>query len=417
MNVPVIEWGTGSYRGYDPVSRSTIESSSLEELVNRMGRPKAVGLALGRRVALLKYVTLPDVQREQMALIVDLQLDQMFPVGGGEMTSDFHVIGKNGTGVKAVVVAARNEMLRTAIEELKAQGIKTIWMSPTALAAAEAGKQAGQQQAVVVELTAEGVGFDVVVDGSVVYSRSSAVPDSVEGMEQEIARTLQTAKVDHAPMVGIGGLKSDMATAMLDASSLEMLSGHEPKLVFELPEVRAARTMDRVRSRRNLGSLLLLAAVAAIALVMTDREDNKRKIDSALRTPTRVLVNRKSTSTELSKRIAETAAPLVVVNHTFNPAQTPSDVMIILSEATSVELWLTGVTLERGRPVQIRGTATTQEAVARFVQALSQNERFREVNLLFANDGKIDDTPIVLFSVTAHVMGNYPVIDKGSVKK
>jgi Tfp pilus assembly protein PilN len=416
VSTPVIEWGSGTFRGYDPVSRATIEANDLTELLDRMGRPKAVGLALGRRVTLLKYITLPDVGRDQMTSIVELQLEQMFPVGDAGLSSEFTVVGKNGTGVKAVVVAARNEILRYAVQQLRDRGVKTVWMAPTALASIEAAKVAGQPDSVVVEQTKDELGFDVLQAGAVVYSRTSPLPETAEGMEQEIRRTLQTAKVDDVPMVGIGGLRSDMAAAMLQPSSLELLSATQPKLVLELPEDRAGRAMGELRSRRTLAVLLCAAAFIAVALVGTTREDLAKKIAKYLRPLTTDVKKYNDRIGLMEKEIASMKPAQEMVQRTYLPAQQPTDVMITLSQATSPELWMTGVTYERGRVLQIRGTATSQGAVSSFVQALSADERFRDVTLMFANDGKIDETPVVLFSIQAHIMGNVPIIDKGKKK-
>lgn len=416
MSVPVVEWGSSVYRGYDPVSRATIENADLAELLVQLGRPKAVGLALGRRVALLKYVTLPDVSRDQMSSILELQLEQMFPVGEAGLSSDFTTIGKNGTGVKAVVVAARNEILRYALQQLRDLGVKTVWISPTALASAEAGRVAGQLDAVVVERTADGLGFDVLQHGAVVYSRTSPLPESAEGMEQELRRTLQTARVDDAPVVGIGGLRTDMAAAMLEPSSLELLSTHQPKLILELPEDKAARAVAGIKSRRNLAFLLCGVAALAVALVGTGREDLAKKNERYLRPLTLGVKNYTNRIDVMNKQIASIQPSKDLIARTYTPPQAPSDVLITLSEATTPELWLTGVTFERGRALQIRGTATSQAAVSTFVQTLASNPRFRDVTLMFANDGKIDETPVVLFSVQAHVMGNVPVITKGKGK-
>lgn len=416
MSVPVVEWGSSTFRGFDPVSRTTVESADLGELLDRMGRPKAVGLALGRRVTLLKYITLPDVSRDQMASILELQLEQMFPVGEAGLTSEFSVVGKNGTGVKAVVVAARNEILRYAVQQLRDRGVKTVWMSPTALASAEAARSVGQPDAVVVERSGDALGFDVLQQGAVVYSRISPLPESAEAMEQELRRTLQTAKVDDAPVVGLGGLRSDMAVAMLEPNALELLSTHQPKLVLELPEEKAARAMGVLRSRRTLAVLLCAAAALAVAVVGVGREDQAKKMEVLVR-PISSDVKRLNTRIELVEKQIGTYKPAQdLATRTYTPPQQPSDVMITLSEATTADLWLTGVTFERGRALQVRGTATSQAAVSTYVQSLSSNARFRDVTLVFANDGKIDETPVVLFSIQAHVMGNVPVVDKGKTR-
>ncbi len=73
--------------------------------------------------------------------------------------------------------------------------------------------------------------------------------------------------------------------------------------------------------------------------------------------------------------------------------------------------WLTGLTWERGKPIQIRGTALNSDLVSELIASLAVNERLRDVELQYANDGEIETTPVVQFNVTAHVVGNLPLAE------
>ena len=43
--------------------------------------------------------------------------------------------------------------------------------------------------------------------------------------------------------------------------------------------------------------------------------------------------------------------------------------------------------------------------------------RFRNVQLIFANNAEIEGTPVVQFAITAHVVGNFPLVDDAGKKR
>ncbi|MEQ1936136.1 MAG: PilN domain-containing protein [Fimbriimonadaceae bacterium] len=74
-------------------------------------------------------------------------------------------------------------------------------------------------------------------------------------------------------------------------------------------------------------------------------------------------------------------------------------------------LWLTGMGLERGKEGTVRGIATTNDVLSKYLDALSEDPRFRDVKLLFANNSEIEGQPVVNFSITAHIVGNFPLME------
>ena len=72
--------------------------------------------------------------------------------------------------------------------------------------------------------------------------------------------------------------------------------------------------------------------------------------------------------------------------------------------------------MERGKHIQIRGTAKTSETVAEYIRALQAEPRFRDVRLVFANNAAIETNQVVQFSVSAFPVGNLPLIEFGKKK-
>ena len=73
--------------------------------------------------------------------------------------------------------------------------------------------------------------------------------------------------------------------------------------------------------------------------------------------------------------------------------------------------------MDRGRPIQIRGTALTNEAVTQFVNTLGGSERFRDVQLVNASTAKIEQTEVVNFTMNVTAVANVPLPKPQKAKK
>jgi hypothetical protein len=95
----------------------------------------------------------------------------------------------------------------------------------------------------------------------------------------------------------------------------------------------------------------------------------------------------------------------------FEPKQRLGDVTFLVNNLCPEGLWLTGLTIERGKLALIRGTAINGEAVYKYLDRLTTQDRFRDVKLVFANNGQIEKVSVVQFSISAHVVGNLPLAE------
>jgi hypothetical protein len=117
---------------------------------------------------------------------------------------------------------------------------------------------------------------------------------------------------------------------------------------------------------------------------------------------------------ELDKGTA-LASLATTLNRSFKPAQTFSDVFTLASNAAPTGVWLTGMSLERGKVLTIRGVSMKGEAVVGYQTALVNEPRFRDVKLVFATNTLIENNPVVQFSISAFPVGNLPLTE--STKK
>jgi Tfp pilus assembly protein PilN len=100
-----------------------------------------------------------------------------------------------------------------------------------------------------------------------------------------------------------------------------------------------------------------------------------------------------------------------VLTRGLKPGQRISDALLSVANDVPEGVWLTGMSLDRGKPMVLRGTAKSSEGVSEFVNKLSSNPRLREAKLVFANQGSLNQTPVVQFSITAVAVANLPLVD------
>jgi Tfp pilus assembly protein PilN len=343
-----------------------------------------------------------------------MRLDQTFPIASSDLAADFSFMDDvSGEGRLASAAAVSVDQIRSAIESLKSAGFKAEKIVPAALGGLAFAQSRGMSDAMVVSHDGEAVSIDVVAGGHLVYSRSAIGPQSASFIEAEIARTAAASGSLEPTIVTAGGLELAGVDQVNNQTTLEELSHSSASdLILELPEHREAAA-QAVNRRWGLYSIFAFAAAACvISFVWDDYDKANNKVELTTKayrgTKTARTKELRSIEAELDKAGAASKALQTV----FEPAQTPLDAVIVAGNSAPKSVWLTGITAERGRPLQIRGTSKTSQDAATFVEQLGANERLRDVNLVFTNNANIDETPVVQFSVTAHVIGNLPLIEK-----
>jgi Tfp pilus assembly protein PilN len=256
----------------------------------------------------------------------------------------------------------------------------------------------------VVERTPVGLTLDVVHDGIVRFSRVAAADSDPE---VEARRMMAAADSGTLPVVAAGGLNLPGALMVAD-TSLGLLA-EAPAFTFERSEDRIRVAQRRIAARTRMGALMMAAALLLATLVWVERNDAQAVVTRAGGAWARELSKLRSIrDTEIDK--AQRAAAIEsAVKSAFQPAQPLSDLTAVIADSLPSSVWLTGLTVERGKPVQIRGTATQSNDVAALVDRLGTSSRFREVRLVFANSARIEQTPVIQFSITAVAVGNLPM--------
>ncbi len=326
----------------------------------------------------------------------------------------------NGEGRLAIVAAVRSEELRNLNADLKASGWRAINILPSAFGSLLVAERAGLADCTVVQKSDEGWTLDVIHRSELRYSR--AIPETVpaEGLEEEVVRTYAAAGLPCAQILTAGGLRLDFASVKTDTTSLELLATPRAEAIgidLVLFEDALAAQAKRQANRTRAAALMVVAAVLASAYVINLRSTAQSVIDSQKSIWARADRKTDSLLAEQKDRLASATAIGTDLLGAFHPAQRTSDILTIIGNTAPTGVWLTGVDVERGKPLMIRGTATNSESVASFVRALTSSDRFREVRLVFANNGTIEQRPVVQFSIQGTATGNLPLAEPAQVGK
>ena len=387
----VVEWSPGGIRAWSPADRQVIEVAKISDLRGRIEGP--VILALGRDAAFTKVIHLPEGSLDEVQQILRLQLHQHVPISGTDAACGLKRLGDRVSGgVPYLLAATKADTLRQIESELSENRMHAAVVTPTA--AGSVGLAEGS--AVVTESVRSQVGLDVVKDGSLALSR--LLPPRAD-VAAEIQRSLALLGQKEMPIRNMGS----------DSSPLAALSGMDQHLSVELPEQAQRKASDETAKNRRMTLVFATLALASVAFVANERMMAAESSANADKKWAKTLANVNAEKKLIDTRLSS----LNKINDTlklgFEPAQHLSEALVVFSNLAPEGIWLTGVNLERGKKVQIRGTSTKADAITQYLKNLNEQKRFSDVKLLFANSAKIEEDEVVQFSMELHIVGNLPL--------
>lgn len=412
---PTLEWSPENSYLHDPATGRTHGPGTPAEVLAAAANPAKINLALSRRQSFVKPVRLPDVPRAEALALLRFRLPEFFPIDPAELAYDaVPTPDVSSEGRLFLVCAAKAETLRQAQALVRHLGAKTVHTVPVALGAPALAPQ-NPGPALFLTPAAGGLAYDLVQDGALLNTRVDPYPQTTEELESQVARTLAAAKLTLPPTdvpLYVDPSLRDIApprAVNTTGNAREHAAAHAVDL--RLPEEVAKAALFKVMARRRLAVLLAAAAFCAWALAWWDRDDQQRLVDrnrSLAEVKLRQLREREG---QIKPRLENLATREGFVVDGLDPRQHLADILTVATNATPEGLWLTGLNLERGKPLQARGVAKNNNQVAAFVDSLSASQRLRDVKLVFSNNNSIGDVPVVQFSVTAHVVGNFPLAE------
>lgn len=400
-----IEWSPDWVRAFNPATGQLAEGPSLADVATVTNGNKAALVAVSRPNVFLKSTRLPRAAADDVRRILMVQMAQLFPLPADQLAFDFiQTSDVTADGALTIIGAIRAEDLKRLRGDLKQAGLTALRVFPIALASGPVAARAGFKDALIAEAERNTIGLDVVLGGLPRLSRTA--PKAADGVV-EAQRTLAAAKAGPVPIVEIGSQAIPGATAGLD-STLALL--HEaPSFHFNLAEDRVNEAAQRVAARSRLAVLMLLAAMLLVGLVWADRQDAQSSVKAAQGKNARALVRKQSILQHDMTNATELSQVRGTLHQAFASAQPLSDIAGVVADSLPQDAWLTGMMVERGKALEVRGASKTAASVGKFVDKLSASDRFRDVRLVFANSALIGKVPVVQFNVTATCVGNLPM--------
>lgn len=374
---------------------------------------KSAIVGIGRERTFLKTVRLPKVAGDDLRQLVFVQWKSLFPIEESDAAfCAYQTSDVSPDGVLTIVAAVRTSDLIEIRDQLASNGIKQIRFVPMAVSAAVALASLGTTDGLVIDKIGDLTTFDLVAGGETVLSRSVL---HAESAEIEAKRTLladgqSTANVFTTPSVTFPGaqvLSNELLSSLSDVTGHDLISRQEQ--VTELAAI--------TKKNNRLSIYFLIAAVLLLAVVLTQRFDEEQVVIQGeakwAKRVSKARSNRKIAELESKKETDFTN----LLDPAFEPGQRLSDALASITNVAPDSLWITGVNMDRGRPIQVRGTGMTNEAVTQFVNALGSSDRFRDVQLVNASTAKIEQTEVVNFTMNVTAIANVPLPKPQKSKK
>ncbi len=412
-----IEWSPKRVRLFDSGSKSHFEFASLREASSAAGnRPVTVGVS--RRNVFIRTVRLPNAAIEDLRPLVQMRLGEMFPVDAADLAYDIMLMDNVTAEGRMVLIAAMpvND-LRELAASIKSSGLKVVRVLPVSLGSVYLSLGTGHETSAVVSEDLTGIGIDIIADRALMSSR---VTVGTATLETEVCRTHQMIGLPCGDSIATADIRFPEARYQSSSSPLEALTTVEASnatINLRLPEVVAAERIS-IRRTSTLRGTMLLLATAGVWIVLLSMY--KTKVAAVSKEVSKY----SGTTKQLSKtKVAEEnkanalAAVQTLIAPSFRPAQRISDILSAVDRNVPDGLWLNGLTLERGKEMQLRGVAKSSGPVSAFTHNLESDGRFRGIHLSFSNSSLIDKTPVQLISVGAIPIGNIPFADVSKKKK
>jgi Fimbrial assembly protein (PilN) len=404
----VIEWSPDAIRVFEPGAKGATEARK-EGLATLVGS-RPVVVALSRRCAFVRTTRLPDAAKADVAKILELQLDGLFPVASKDLAVDFVMTSdRNVDGRLAIVVAAPTEIIEDVRNELGHLNIERI--IPLALGGELLASGLKLSSAAIVEECEEGLSIDIIDGGHLRTSRVVPQPESAAEIQSEISKSFAMAKVQPGEVVAAGELLFDGLTHSVSDTSLSAISQNPPDLHLEPPQVSAKRLQEKVKSRQVLAVGAWVLAIVVVSCIWLIRARGQSEVELVEKEWNARIKSLKDSKALANSRKVKLVSLDTTLDRAFESPQPLSDVATVFTLYAPQGLWLTGMGLERGKEGTVRGIATTNDVLSKYLDALSEDPRFRDVKLLFANNSEIEGQPVVNFSITAHIVGNFPLME------
>ena len=404
----VIEFDRDSVRYFAAGSTTGTTARSIGELDSSVLRGKRIAIVLSRRLTFTRSIPLPDASDKDLSLILRGKLGDIFPIPGHELAFAFSKTESvTMDGRICTVFAVRSEEIRRLFDLSKDHGFTISQIVPVSSIRPEGLSTIGQ--AILVEPVPTGYGIDVYEDGVLTLSRSIGTGIGVEDEIERLKSNKGAIQVlSTSPDIVGASFTSGPIAALLPAIGSD--------IDLEPEDIREAKEKKARAYRHRMAYLTFAAGIAITALVVNDFLTRSDEVAKKQRKADVQVASVKKMKALYEDKITKLDPQAKQVKLAFAPAQRISDIAFIVSGLVPKGAWLTGLTIERGKTITIRGTAKDADQIASFVKSLGEQNRFRDVKLIQVSSGTIESAPVFQFTVNAFPVGNLPIMDQGKLR-
>jgi Tfp pilus assembly protein PilN len=417
----VLEWSPREVVVFDVKSGESREYANAEE-ASRVTGSRTVVVAVSRRSLFVRTMRVPNASASDVDMIVRMKLGELFPLPAQDLAVDVELTADlNAEGRLALIVAMPTLELKRLNDEVGAAGFKILRVVPAAYGSVLLANTLGKKNVAVVSRDETLIGIDIVLDGILRYSRVAAPGPSAAA---EVCRTYSVAGIPCGEIIAMESVAIEEADLKTPASPLEPLTQIAPEQMafsLELPSVVAARKLRSQTSRRWFAGVMLAAASGFGAFVFMDFTQAVNQVSAQQAINAKKISKAQAAESDTASRAklyvgsTDKKPPTMgfqgYVQRAFQPGQKLSDVAELMANDVPEGAWLTGLTIERGKELMVRGVAKDGNAVDTYLNKLTSEDRLRDVTLVFANNAVINQIPVVQFSFSAFPVGNLPLVD------
>lgn len=415
-----------------------------------------VGLLVGREACTMRTLELPSVDRNEITSMLELQLGKLTPYSRGEIFSAWTVVGSFREGYTSILLAiARKGFIDSLLQLLQAKRITPQWVgvSTEGLEAWWSWCLAHRKTAPSPELTAlidvDAASTDCAVlsDGKLLFTYSlplgagqlAASEDAKgrwlgelgrlsrvllhEDIKGRIGRGVMTGLTRDLPplaeqLTGQWGVPVDVmeplvplapsaavsqsaaaSGASFAALAGALVSGRPPRLDLMPPEIRVSqalhtRSKHLTRLAVNLTLVLVFLAVLYLERIVSLSYYHRRLQQR--------LTDVQRTSHDILKR----QRAMREIRGWLDPAHGPLEVFRSVTSASEPGITVTQIALGQGKPVVIRGRATTMALAFSFVDRLKQQGIFQDIHTRSIGKARGIDEAGAEFEVVCDMAGS-----------
>lgn len=182
----------------------------------------------------------------------------------------------------------------------------------------------------------------------------------------------------------------------------------------EIERVRAERRHGvQMRLAAMVGAVILAGAIYLGVSAMQAERARQQRIQGVQALVDRADRKLKAAQQEYDQVRTQTE----MLQTALQPTHNWLDVLLDVSDRAPRTVWLSGIDLEKGKPIAIRGTALNSQGVQTFWGNLSRSPLFTKPALAYSNAAKIGERQVFQFGINSEIVGNTPKPSRPQTKR